>query len=186
MTIKKQLKAVTDEADDAATRIRIAAIRIFNERGYGSASMEDIARVAGVGIGTIYRRWLDKPALANDVYAWVERSLMDATTATVLEADSNKARFLELWARTWHFASSHADRYVFAEGHTHEAFLDVENRRNRRRYFEATGQLLAGLGVSASSELAVSMIVGTVVHLLRSRGNINPVDAGERLWRALH
>lgn len=48
-----------------ATRERVlsAAEALFREAGYDSASMSDVARRAGVGVGTLYHHFPDKRAL---------------------------------------------------------------------------------------------------------------------------
>jgi AcrR family transcriptional regulator len=170
---------------DFTDRIREAALQLFNERGYGSATVEAIAHAAGVGVGTIYRRWPDKPALANDVFAWVESSIIEAVTGKPLEARTGKQQFLELWRRTWDFSARHPDRVVFVEGHTHEAFLDDENRAMKDRFLQHIARRFDQIGLRASPELAVSMITGTIVQLIRNRVKADPNDLGERLWAAL-
>jgi AcrR family transcriptional regulator len=56
--------------DAAANRTRLldAAERVFAERGT-EASMEDIARAAGIGPATLYRRFRTKDALVREVLA---------------------------------------------------------------------------------------------------------------------
>jgi AcrR family transcriptional regulator len=58
-------------------RILIAAQAVFAERGL-DASLEDIARRAGVGIATLYRRF---PTRGDLITASFERKMADYTTA---------------------------------------------------------------------------------------------------------
>ena len=55
-----------ERADAARNRARVlaAAQRLFAERGATAVSMEDIARAAGVGKGTLYRRYPDRASVA--------------------------------------------------------------------------------------------------------------------------
>ena len=57
---------VRERADAARNRLRVlaAAERLFAERGVGGVTMDDIAAAAGVGKGTLYRRFVDKGGLA--------------------------------------------------------------------------------------------------------------------------
>lgn len=66
-----------ERADAARNRVRVlaAAERLFTERGATSVSMEDVARAAGVGKGTLYRRYPDRAALAVALLDEHERRL---------------------------------------------------------------------------------------------------------------
>lgn len=59
-----------------------AALRLAGELG-DAVSMEDIAREAGVGVGTLYRHFPDRRALLEDIAADTLRELLDATRAEV-------------------------------------------------------------------------------------------------------
>jgi len=57
---------VRERADAARNRARIleAAATLVSERGMDKVSMEDVACAAGVGTGTLYRRFQDRAGLA--------------------------------------------------------------------------------------------------------------------------
>lgn len=54
-----------ERADAARNRRKIldAAARIFAERGADGLSLDEVARTAGVGVGTVYRRFGDRAGL---------------------------------------------------------------------------------------------------------------------------
>ena len=61
-----------------------AALTLFAERGYGGTTVEAIARTAGVGKQTIYRRWPDKAHLAADLYeSIVPRDEIESDTGSL-------------------------------------------------------------------------------------------------------
>ena len=62
--------------------IASAALRLAGERG-DAVSMEDIAREAGVGVGTLYRHFPDRRALLEDIAVDTLRELLEATRAEV-------------------------------------------------------------------------------------------------------
>jgi AcrR family transcriptional regulator len=78
-----ELPLVTSEpherADAARNRARIldAAERLFAERGVAQTSMDAIACAAGVGKGTLFRRFGDRASLAFAVLDGGERALQD-------------------------------------------------------------------------------------------------------------
>jgi AcrR family transcriptional regulator len=66
-----------ERADAARNRTRIlaAAERLFSQRGATNVTMEDVARAADVGKGTLYRRYPDRAALALALLDEHERDL---------------------------------------------------------------------------------------------------------------
>ncbi len=72
--------APSERADAARNRSRILATaeRMFAERGVRCTSMDAIAAEAGVGKGTLFRRFGDRASLALAVLDRSERELQDA------------------------------------------------------------------------------------------------------------
>jgi len=69
-----------ERADAARNRIKIlaAAERLIEERGLANVSMDDVAREACVGKGTLYRRFGDRASLALALLDEHERELQEA------------------------------------------------------------------------------------------------------------
>lgn len=75
----------TSRQDDRRERIFHAALEVFARRGFHQAQMDEVAREAGVGKGTIYRYVSDKEALLReaishlvDVQSGIIRSRVDS------------------------------------------------------------------------------------------------------------
>ncbi|MFI5592804.1 TetR/AcrR family transcriptional regulator [Amycolatopsis sp. NPDC051758] len=70
---------VRERADAARNRIRVlaAAETLFTERGVDAVTMDDVANAAGVGKGTLYRRFGDKGGLAMALLDERERELQE-------------------------------------------------------------------------------------------------------------
>jgi AcrR family transcriptional regulator len=68
-----------ERADAARNRERIlcAARRLFGERGASCVSMDDVAEAAGVGKGTLFRRFGSRAALAAAVLSERERDFQE-------------------------------------------------------------------------------------------------------------
>jgi len=68
-----------ERADAARNRRRVleAAAKLFDERGVDCVSMDDVAHAAGVGKGTLYRRFGDRATLALSVLSSREASLQE-------------------------------------------------------------------------------------------------------------
>lgn len=56
------------DAERNRQRILHAAARVFTHRGL-DATLDDVAREAGVGVGTVYRRFPDKESLIAELFA---------------------------------------------------------------------------------------------------------------------
>jgi AcrR family transcriptional regulator len=72
----------------------VASAEVFAERG-PDASLEEIARRAGVGIGTLYRHFPDRDALTEAVYRNEVERLCDAVGPLLAEHSADEA--LALW-----------------------------------------------------------------------------------------
>jgi AcrR family transcriptional regulator len=75
------IESEAPERQDAARnreRILCAARRLFDERGAGCVSMDDVAEAAGVGKGTLFRRFGSRASLAAAVLSERERSFQEA------------------------------------------------------------------------------------------------------------
>ncbi len=71
---------VRERADAARNRERVlaAAERLFAERSVAQVTMDDVAAAAGVGKGTLYRRFTDRGGLAVALLDSRERQLQQA------------------------------------------------------------------------------------------------------------
>jgi len=69
------------DAERNRQRILAAAAEVFTERGL-DATLDDVARAAGVGIGTVYRRFPDKESLVSELF----RDRIDALVTVAEEA----------------------------------------------------------------------------------------------------
>lgn len=69
------------DAERNRQRILAAAAEVFTERGL-DATLDEVARAAGVGIGTVYRRFPDKEALVSELF----RDRVDALVTVAEQA----------------------------------------------------------------------------------------------------
>jgi len=69
-----------ERADAARNRLRIleAAERLFAQHGPQNVSMDDVARAAGVGKGTLFRRFGDRASLARTVLSTHEAAFQES------------------------------------------------------------------------------------------------------------
>jgi AcrR family transcriptional regulator len=75
------------DAEQNRQRILRAAAEVFTARGL-QASLDDVARQAGVGVGTVYRRFPDKESLAEALFEERMEALVRLAELALAEPDS--------------------------------------------------------------------------------------------------
>lgn len=111
---------VRERADAARNRLRVlaAAERLFAERGVGGVTMDDVAAAAGVGKGTLYRRFTDKGGLAVALLDERERELQQRMIdgAPPLGPGADAVARLEAFVRAYlAFLERHLDLVLLSE-----------------------------------------------------------------------
>jgi len=141
------------DAERNRQRILAAAAELFTERGL-EPSLDDVARHAGVGVGTVYRRFPDKASLADALFD--ER--IDALVALAEQAQAEP----DAWAALVSFLERSAEILVSNRGlrqilmyaaHGHERGVCARDRMRPAieslvKRAQADGQLRADLGAT--------------------------------------
>lgn len=109
-----------ERADAARNRAKIlgAAERLFAERGVEGVGMDEVASAAGVGVGTLYRRFGDRAGLATALLGDREAQLQEAVLRgrAPLGPDAPPAdRLRAFLCALVDLLEAHLDLYVLAE-----------------------------------------------------------------------
>ncbi|MFJ7774987.1 TetR/AcrR family transcriptional regulator [Streptomyces yangpuensis] len=163
-----------------------AAREVFGELGYG-APMEDVARRARVGVGTVYRRFPSKDVLVRRI-AEEETSRLTEQARTALGQEEEPWQALSRFLRT--SVASGAGRLLPPQvlrvgGAAEEAAEEAEEARvpYQRQAAEATGapglRVVGGARGAADDEPsddagagALLEVVGRLVHRAREAGEL--------------
>lgn len=169
--------------DEVSQRIKSAALTRFVEVGFGSSTVDGIAADAGVGVASLYRRWPDKAALANellvDYLALIEAALESN------EETAGKDRFLALWCRMWDHAEANPQLLLFVEAQVHAGFMTDEVAERKEAVGEQWMSVMAEIGFGADPATATAMLVGTLTAAWQQGYSADRDDLGARLWLAL-
>lgn len=84
------------EAKKLDLAVREAAVRTLLEMGYAGASMENIARAAGITRRALYTRYADKRALFADVIPWALARYTDNGSPDNIDEDDLEAALLTI------------------------------------------------------------------------------------------
>jgi AcrR family transcriptional regulator len=179
------------------TRVLDAALAVFTERTYGGATVPQVAERAGVGVGTIYRSFVGKEALANGVYRRAKESMLEHLLAALAEVGPDPAprrQVAAVWSGLAAYAASDPDGFAFLEHQQHAAYLDEESLALARR-IDALAEGLVRDG-QASGDLRdddpatlVALVFGAFVGLSKQRRALgHPLSttdldaAGDAVW----
>ncbi len=116
------------DAERNRQRLIAAAQELFATRGI-DVTLDDVARHAGVGVGTVYRRFANREELIEVVLVGAVRRLADHAEKALTNPDPWGA-FEEFFvAATRDFAENRGLRELVLERHrgTADAFVDVRN-----------------------------------------------------------
>lgn len=81
-----------DEMRDTSTRVRAAAVYLFATKGYAASSIRDIAREVGITNAGVYHFVANKEALLLDLMREGQRSLSEATEASLVGVERPEDR----------------------------------------------------------------------------------------------
>src|SRR5205823_13951986 len=99
-------------------RVLAAACKLFTEQGAANVSMDAVAAQAGVGKGTLFRRFGDRASLARAVISEYEARLQDELIrgAPPLGPGAPARQRLEAFGPAYlEFLESHGDTLLAAE-----------------------------------------------------------------------
>jgi AcrR family transcriptional regulator len=131
------------EPDDKRERLLDAALELFELRGFDGVAVPEIAQMANVATGTIYRYFETKEALVNALYRRWKEAYNAAVLAPLEGAHSPREMFGIYWRRMAGFARAHPRAMRFLDLHHHAAYLDAESCRAHNAYRDAAAHFIA-------------------------------------------
>ena len=192
-----QQLAVKKASGDKRESITHAALELFVERGFYGTTVPEIADLAGVGAGTIYRYFDSKEALVNAMYREQKLLFSGAVLDQFPVAAPTREQFRSLWMRMAKFAIDHRKSFIFLELHHHARYLDDASRAVEQRMLD----LFTGVVTAAQARrelkigparLLMGMVMGAFVGVIRSCVEIDmPLDkadwtlAEQCIWEAI-
>lgn len=124
-----------DTALDRPAAIRAALRRLVAAHGFHGASMNAVAREAGVATGTAYVHYASKDELVLAAYLEAKHLLGTAAAAAVDPSDPPEARFMALWSAVLDHLIDHPEDAWFLQqvdaspysAEAHAKALEVED-----------------------------------------------------------
>lgn len=186
-----------DKPDRPGKRAAIvaAACELMGESSFGGTPVPAVAQRAGVAIGTIYRYFPGKDALANAVYREAKLAMQGFLHEALAGAESARDGFSRLWRGLFAFARQHPAAFRFLELHRHQPYLDAASQEVARRVFSDVADFVRtaqahGAIRQAPPELLIALAFGAFVGLMKEAeaGHVLLDDqaiehAEESVWR---
>ena len=162
--------------------IVVATLELLAEQGFQQLTMEQVARRAGVGKATIYRRWPAKADLVKDAirYFSAELPLPDTGTLAGDYAELSKALLAVSRDRNAALLMPRLLSEVAQDEEMHAVFSEwlVEPRRAVLRTILRRAIDRGELREDADPELLIDMIVGPVIYRFIITGGDMTAAAG--------
>lgn len=105
-----------------------AALTLFADRGFHGTSVPDIAQLARVGAGTIYRYFEGKDALVNALYQHHKGELSQALLSGFDPGAPPRKSFHHFWKAAITFVQERPRVFQFLELHHHARYLDKKSQ----------------------------------------------------------
>lgn len=155
----------------------MAAARLFATRGVAAVSMDDVAAAAGVGKGTLYRRFGDKSGLAMAVLEARDHALSEAVVSgppPLGPGAGPKSRLRAFIAAYAEYLERNLDLVVLGETAAPGARYRSSAYAGWRRHLEGLLEAAGTPEPAASAELVMGMLDADLYAHLRI----------ERTWSA--
>lgn len=178
--------------EDIRSRILKAALSLFEARGFHAVAVPEIARAAGLAVGSLYRVAPSKEALANQLFQSVKSQFNRHIFAPFPARRGLRERFGILWARLTEWTLKEPVAARFLELHNHTTYLDVASEalempwRDAATAFAWEGHVTSTLKPLTPEALS-ALVRGPITQLLRADAatadNLAALETA--IWHAL-
>lgn len=180
---------------DKRSAILAAACELMGDASFGGTPVPAVAERAGVAVGTIYRYFPGKHALANALYREAKRGMQAFLRRALGDAGSARDGFGRLWRGLFAFALEQPAAFRFLELHRHQPYLDDASRALAREVFDEVAGFVrneqARGGIRPDPpELLIALAFGAFVGLMKEveaghvvLGEDAIAQAEEAVWR---
>jgi TetR/AcrR family transcriptional regulator, repressor of fatR-cypB operon len=119
--------------EDKQTAIFAATLTLVSERGFHGTPMSQIAKQAGIAVGTIYQYFSSKEELVSALYVDVKRRLTQSTLARYSPNATVGEGFKQIFAHIVRYCVAHPQELSFAEQCENSPLITPEARTEGAR-----------------------------------------------------
>lgn len=178
-----------------------AALEQFAENGFHSSPVSQLATLAGVGVGSIYRYFKDKDELIHAVFSMVDGALQKAMVTHLDSNLSDRQQFIQLVTSLICYLNIRHQEFKFLEQYysspygsqtKHAKFLNEDSTEPANPFVNLFSGSKKGTIKELPLPLYLAMTFGPVIFLLRDSlsGLVTLDDAliqqtAEASWNAI-
>lgn len=141
-----------------------AALVVFAEKSFHGASLPEIAREAGVAVGTIYLHFKSKETLANALYRRCQNDYLQVVYGDLPDQATVEEVVFTSCRRVAEYIQRNPLVLRFLELHDHSSYLDGKSRQLQRRHVERIARGEVG---RMPRQVVVALIWGTIAGIVR-------------------
>ncbi|MDI6746239.1 MAG: TetR/AcrR family transcriptional regulator [Rhodocyclaceae bacterium] len=151
-----------------------AALHLFTQRGYFNTAVPDLARTAGVSVGSIYHHFKDKEDVARALYFNLMDGLQDQLAGIAAQHQSAHDRCRAIISMLFELTEANRDAMDFMLYAKHREFLPGEQPVCSSKPFETMRQFVeAGMAQGEVNRMdvmvATSSLFGGAIRLITAR-----------------
>ncbi len=137
-----------------------AALHLFTERGYFNTSVQDVARVSGASIGSIYHHFKDKEDIARALYQHHLDFMSEAIETIIIRHGSVQERCRAIMAMLFEFTERQPAAMAFMLYAKHREFLPGARPVCSSRPFELMRKIVA-MGIETGEIRALDPVIAS-------------------------
>ena len=141
-----------------------ATCDLIFEQGLQSVSMSQIAKQAGVGMGTIYNYFESKEQLVNRLYSGLKAEMSEAILQDYVIAQPVIERFIQLFCNIARYGRDHPKAFQLVEQLTHSPYIQFALKESDSGLIKEMRQLFATAAEQRMLKPLPFSVVGTLTY----------------------
>ncbi|MYL32025.1 TetR family transcriptional regulator [Pontibacillus yanchengensis] len=171
-----------EEATSKREHILNAGLNLFAERGFDATTIPMIATKAEVGAGTIYRYFINKENLVNELFQQYVETCINILHEHYPETNSSpREQFRHIFNGMVRFTNEHEHALYFIKTHNHSHVLNETSRERFeemlnfiRSFFEKGKEQGIIRDLPANALIAIVLGAFLELHKLVREGDVDP------------
>lgn len=114
-----------------------AAIELFNRNGFDKTPTSQIAKEAGVAIGTLFHHFKTKEDLINSLYLKCKESMIGRTLSCVDEEKTYRSKIKRIYVNFLKWGLDCTDEFLFFQQFSNSVYIYEMTKAEGKNKFEA-------------------------------------------------